>query len=191
MKINAKINIEGALAKFRSAAEEAPKAVQRALNKTAITARAQAARSIRDTGYGLKVATIKGAFTIRRATQADLKAIVTATGRPIPLIQYGARQTGRGVSVNVKNGRKVIAHAFIATMHSGHEGVFIRVDNKRKRVIRNGKVYYSGLPIKELFGPSVPSAFANEVVQDQLKSAIELRFPVVLKQELKFAGVLR
>lgn len=191
MKITAKVNIEGALAKFKAAVEEAPKAVQRALNKTAITARAQAARSIRDAGYGLKVGTIKGAFSIRRATQADFKAILTATGKPIPLINYSARQTARGVTVSVKNGRKLIAHAFIATMSSGHEGVFIRVDNRHKRVIRNGKVYYSGLPIKELFGPSVPSAFANAAVQDALKTAIEERFPVVLKQELKFAGVLR
>jgi hypothetical protein len=191
MKISAKVNIEGALAKFKIAAEEAPKAVQRALNKTAITARAQAARSIRDTGYGLKVGVIKDAFSIRRATQADLKAILTATGKAIPLIDYGARQTSRGVTVNVKNGRKLIAHAFIATMPSGHKGVFIRVDNRHKRVIRNGKVYSSGLPIKELFGPSIPSAFANDAVQDALKTAIEERFPVVLKQELKFAGVLR
>src|ERR1700692_2511419 len=104
MQITAKVNIEGALRKLNITATEAPRAVQRALNKTATTARAEAARNIRDVGYGLKVSTIKGAFTIRRATMSELRAIVKATGRPIPLINYSANQTSRGVSVNVKNG---------------------------------------------------------------------------------------
>lgn len=190
MQFNANLNIDGALKKLGATRIGATKAIQRALNKTAITARAQSARSIRDAGYDIKIGAIKETFTLRRATDADLRAVVKSTGSPIPLIKYGARQTAKGVSVSVKQGRKVIAHAFIATMSSGHEGVFIRTDKSRKKVSRKGKTYYSGLPIKELFGPSIPSAFANQVVQDQVIAAIKQRFPIVLRQELKFAGVI-
>lgn len=190
MQFNAKVNIDGALEKLGATRIGSGKALERALNKTAVTARAQSAREIRDAGYGIKIGGIKDAITIRRATQADLIAVVKATGNPIPLIKYGARQTAKGVSVSVKGGRKVIAHAFIATMSSGHEGVFLRTDKSHKKVTRKGKTYYSGLPIKELFGPSIPSAFANQVVQEAVIAAIHKRFPVVLRQELKFAGVI-
>lgn len=190
MQFNANLNIDGALQKLGATRIGSTKAIQRALNKTAITARAQSARSIRDAGYDIKIGAIKDTFTLRRATDADLRAVVKSTGSPIPLIKYGARQTAKGVSVSVKQGRKVIAHAFIATMSSGHQGVFLRTDKSRKKVTRKGKTYYSGLPIKELFGPSIPSAFANQTVQDQVIAAIKQRFPVVLRQELKFAGVI-
>lgn len=191
MQFNANINIDGALNKLGATRIGSSKAIERALNKTAITARAKSARSIRDAGYDIKIGAIKDSFTLRRATQADLRAVVKASGNPIPLIKYGARQTAKGVSVNVKEGRKVIAHAFIATMANGHEGVFIRTDRSHKKVTRNGKTYYSGLPIKQLFGPSIPSAFANQVVQNTVIAAIRQRFPIVLRQELKFAGVIR
>jgi hypothetical protein len=190
MQVVATIDIEGALKKLGATAIGSTEAITRALNKTAITARAQAARSIRDVGYGIKVSSVKGSISIRRATSQDLKAVVTATGRPIPLIAYGARQTSKGVSVNVKNGRKEIAHAFIATMASGHKGVFVRTGNTHKRVVRGGKGSRSGLPIKELFGPSIPTAFFNAKVQDAVKTAIDERFPVVLRQELKYVGVI-
>lgn len=191
MIVTAKLDIDGALRKLGATRIGTTEAITRALNKTAITARADAARSIRDAGYGIKVSSVKGAISIRRASNQDLKAIVTATGNPIPLINYGARQTSKGVSVNVKNGRKVIAHAFIATMASGHKGVFARQGKTHKKVMRRGKSYWSGLPVDELFGPSIPTAFANGAVQDAVKTAIEERFPVVLRQELKFIGVIR
>jgi hypothetical protein len=190
MIVTAKLDIDGALRKLGATRIGTTEAITRALNKTAITARADAARNIRDAGYGIKVSSVKGAISIRRANNQDLKAIVTATGNPIPLINYGARQTSKGVSVNVKNGRKVIAHAFIATMASGHKGVFARLGKTHKKVMRRGKSYWSGLPIDELFGPSIPTAFANGAVQDAVKTAIEERFPVVLRQELKFIGVI-
>lgn len=190
MIVTAKLDIDGALRKLGATRIGTTEAITRALNKTAITARADAARNIRDAGYGIKVSSVKGAISIRRATNQDLKAIVTATGSPIPLINYGARQTSKGVSVNVKNGRKVIAHAFIATMASGHQGVFARQGKTHKKVMRRGRTYWSGLPVKELFGPSIPTAFANGAVQDAVKTAIEQRFPVVLRQELKFIGVI-
>ncbi|WP_080436323.1 hypothetical protein [Burkholderia ubonensis] len=114
--------------------------------------RTGASREIRAAGYNLKAGTIRKTLSATRATPARLIAALTATGRPIPLINYGARQTTKGVTVRVKNGSKTLRHAFIATMASGHIGVFERVGTGHKRVTRNGRAYWSGLPIRELYG---------------------------------------
>ncbi len=196
MRVDVRADVSQALKKLNLAKGEAKRAIQRALNKTANTARAQSAREIKAAGYGLKIGDIKKAITVRRASTAELHAILHAIGRPIPLIQYAARQNSSGVTVKVKNGRKSIQHAFIATMPSGHRGVFVRVQNAGhakmiERAIAGGRGRVPsgkkhGLPIKELYGPSIPTAFANEVVMNAMKAAIHQRFPVVLAQELRY-----
>jgi hypothetical protein len=196
MQLSVKADITRALRKFDLTEQDAKRAIPRALNKTATTARANAAREIRSAGYNIKVSGIKRQLSIRRASADELVAIVRATGRPIPLINYGARQTKTGVSVKVLRGRTVIKGAFIATMPSGHRGVFVRVDSaagRRARLKGFGKVKHGqarngkhGLPIQQLFGPSVPSAFGSEVVQRATVEAIRDRFPKVLAQELHY-----
>lgn len=56
----------------------------------------------------------------------------------IGLYKLGARQTGSGVTVKARGSYR---HAFIATMRSGHTGVFMREGRART-------------PITELFGPN-------------------------------------
>jgi hypothetical protein len=158
----------------------------RALNKVASQVKTNAARQMRDAGYNLKVSDIKRSLTINRASSGNLNAKVIASGRPIPLIKYGARQVSSGVSVDVLNGRKVIANAFIATMPSGHKGVFVRIGKTHKKVTKRGRAVWSGLPIKELFGPSVPNGLANEAVQAALQELIEQKFPEILRQQISY-----
>lgn len=162
------------------------KATVRAINKTAEQVKVQASREIRDAGYNLKIAKIKKAITLRRASKTELVAVLRATGKPVGLINYSARQTKAGVSVQVKNGRKLISGAFIATMPNGHKGVFVRKGHGHRKVVKGGKTTWSGLPIDELFGPSIPSAFMNKVVQDALRSAVREKFPRLLKHELQY-----
>lgn len=77
------------------------------------------------------------------------------SGRAIPLYEYGARQTQKGVSFNVSGQRETLKHAFIATMASGHTGVFERIpgtrmpSNPRKQ------------QIEELFSTRVSDVFQN------------------------------
>ena len=202
LKIHVALDTSAVISRFAEAKEKAARAVVRALNKTATTARAEAAREIRDVGYGLKIAAIKNAISIRRASDTELRAAVRARGRPTPLGKYGARQTKAGVSVAVLNGRKIIKGAFIATMKSGHHGVYVRVDSAAGRKFGgNGRKGFKitrgrtrkhdrhGLPIDELFGPGIPQAFVNDTVQAALTAVIRERFGVVLKQELKFIGL--
>ncbi|WP_338847917.1 phage tail protein [Massilia sp. W12] len=161
------------------------KAVPRTLNKVIAQAKTAASREIRAAGYKLKASTIKGALSTRKASAVQLTAVLTASGKPIPLIQYNARQVADGVSVDVKNGRKIIKHAFIAVMPNGHKGVFVRVGKKHKKVTRNGKTRWTGLPIQELFGPSVPNGLVNKKVQTALNRLMKEKFPVILRQQIK------
>jgi hypothetical protein len=183
------ISVRGSMDKIVADMEKSKRAVlgvatPRALNKMADQVKVGAAREMRSAGYNLKVGDIKKGLKIIRATAGSLTATVTASGRPIPLIGYGARQTAKGVSVDVLKGRKVISHAFIATMPNGHKGVFIRPGKQHKRLAKNGKVVWSGLSIKELFGPSVPDGLANAAVQATLQRLVEDKFPEILRQQI-------
>lgn len=166
--------------------EVVDKATVRALNKTGGVARTAASREIRQAGYNIAAKSVKDHIELKRARPGELRATVRASGRPMPLIAFGARQTRAGVSVKVKEGRKLIKGAFIATMPTGHKGVFNRVGNRHKRVRRDGRVTWSGLPIKEMYGPSVPAAFRNRVVQDALQRVARARFPAIFEHELRY-----
>ena len=202
--VTVKADYQRALARLDLSIDQVKTATFRAINKVATSGRASASKEIRSTGYGIKAAAVKKAISISKATKADLNAIVRAKGRPIPLIAYGARKTQAGVSVNVLHGRKIIRGAFIATMPSGHRGVFVRVDsaagralggsNRKGAHITRGR-YRSqdrhGLPIDELFGPSIPAAFKSTAVMDAVTATMRQRFPTVLRQELRFVGLAR
>lgn len=185
MQIDVKADISAALRKLdRVSKEVTDKAVVRALNRVAEQARTQAAREIREAGYNVKAAALKKAMDLSKASQGRLVARVRATGRPIPLINYDAKPVKNGVAVKVKGARKVIAHAFIVTLPSGHRGVFERVGSTHKKVMHNGVAQWRGLPIKQLFGPAIPSMFANKIVQDALERGVRERFPERFKHEL-------
>lgn len=170
-------------------AEVADKALVRALNKTADQAKVQASRAIRDAGYKIKAGTIKASITIARATATTLTASVIAKGKRIPLVEYTARPVNPGVTVAVKEGRKLVRGVFFATMPTGHRGVYerdTRRGSKRVPYKRNGKRNTKQLPIRELYGPSIPQAFVNATVQDALLTGVRERFPVILARELAY-----
>jgi hypothetical protein len=159
-------------------------AVPRALNKMIDQVKTSSAREVRDAGYKLKVGDIKKGLRIQRATASNLTAKVVASGRPIPLISYSARQTAKGVSVDVLHGRKVVAHAFVATMPSGHKAVMVRMGTTHKKKHKNERALWTGLPIKQLFGPSVPDGLANAAVQQALQRFVLEKFPKILQQQI-------
>ncbi|KVM47118.1 hypothetical protein WJ58_28880 [Burkholderia ubonensis] len=181
--VTVRANTKAATAAVLLNSRDIARATARALNKTAAQVRTGASREIRAAGYNLKAGTIRKTLSTTRATPARLIAALTATGRPIPLINYGARQTTKGVTVRVKNGSKTLRHAFIATMASAHIGVFERVGTGHKRVTKNGRAHWSGLPIRELYGPSIPDALGNAAVQKTMGQLIEDRYPTILAHE--------
>lgn len=68
----------------------------------------------------------------------------------VPLSKYPARQTAKGVSVEVNRGKRVLIRgAFLARMKNGHRGVFKRIGSKR-------------LPIDHVLSSSVADVARDE-----------------------------
>jgi hypothetical protein len=121
-----------------------------ALNDTAKNAQVEAAQRLRPL-LGLPSAEIKAAFQIEPAVAGHLEAALVVDGRPIPLVEFKARQTESGVTATIAGKQEQYAHAFLATMRTGHRGVFRRRTRAR-------------LPIFQVFGPSVHGMLARRDV---------------------------
>lgn len=110
--------------------EKAPKAIARALNRSIASAKTVMSREISQ-DLGLPVAKVKDGIRVENATPDRPIARLYASRKPVRLYAFGARQTRSGVTAHTR-GRQY-PHAFIATMQSGHVGVFRR---------------YAGVPVR-------------------------------------------
>ncbi len=151
----------------------AHKAIYRSLNRTIGGVKTNATRAVRQE-LTLKVKDIKRDLAVRRARPRGLEASLDIAVRPTGLIKFRARDTTRGVTVQVKRraGRKRLGKAFIATMPSGHKGVFTR----RKGVAR--------LPVGELFSTAVGQYLDDESVLDPIGEAAQERFTRELSSQV-------
>lgn len=153
----------------------ARRAIVRGLNKTAANVQVSASLAIRKR-RALPAKTVKQAMAIRKATSTRLVSTLVVTGRPIPLRDYAARQTKKGVTVAVTPGkRKLVEHngnkGFIVGKIGGH--VFAREGTGR-------------LPIKKLFGPSLPSTFVQAEVRRAWTATAQEAMPKRLAEEMRF-----
>jgi len=151
-------------------------------------------------------------FRIWNAVLDGQPGIIASTGMPVRLMDLkNTRQTQKGVSVQVlkENPRKVIPQAFIATMKSGHEGVYRREWRKKggklnkteKAIARSGFVFVPSkgrylpaawlpkeyrLPIKELYTSSVPDIMARPEVMQRILKKAEARLHERLFHEMDY-----
>ncbi len=131
-------------------------ALKRALRKAGATAlrdmRSEASKRIR-ARKRIKPSYIKRALSLRRPKGGDIAGMawaVDVSGEAVPLVAYPHRQTKKGVSVEVNRGKRTLVKgSFLATLKSGHAGVF-----KRKGAAR--------LPIAELRGSRPVDALLHE-----------------------------
>lgn len=153
------------------APQEIPKVAARAVNRAADTAKSISLRTI--TGIlNLKRSDISqasspgwkahrfGTVNVHpRASEARPIAQMNITGRRIPVYRFGGRQQPIGASwqIGKGGGRKFVAGTFVATMRSGHTGIFIRHE-KKGGGNASGALRVGRLPIYELLGPSLPKA---------------------------------
>lgn len=144
-------------------------AVRNAMNRAVTQGRTAGRRAIM-ANYSYKATAINKTFKIYRATNSNSGAALQSKGRRTPLILMGARQTAKGVSVRVGKTRKLIKSAFIATMKSGHKGVFIRTTKRSK-------------PIKELWTIGIPEAFGAKPVINATTEKMEQSFYKRLEYE--------
>jgi len=103
---------------------------------------------------------------------------------PIPLIAFKVRALKHGgVSVRIGKGRPplVLHHAFVATMPTGHEGVYLRSRHLPTKGPNSGKLNKHGKPLLKLTAQGFAGRLA---IDEQFGPSIYklLTIPAVLKQ---------
>lgn len=156
----------------------AKQALVRAVNRTMEQAKTAMSREIRGE-FNIAASKVNAALRITKASyrgglftvQATLES-PTKRGRSLNLINFGARQTSKGVTFKVKKsgGRKLIPHAFIA---NDGRTVFIRVGKER-------------LPIKALQTIDVAQMFNTKRINARVVTTMKAKFPEVFAREAKF-----
>ncbi|RWE59812.1 MAG: hypothetical protein E5V22_11085 [Mesorhizobium sp.] len=142
------------------------------VNDTAKQVRRFSARIVAKAG-GLKRADAEPSILISPYSRpSTLTATVRGSGRPIALIKFAARQTKAGVTANAWGHRKLYKGTFIATMKSGHRGVFVRETKKR-------------VPIKELWGAGVTQVMSQAVTMGHIQAEAEDKLMINVVRQLK------
>jgi hypothetical protein len=171
-------------AALRDYPKKATRAMVRAMNRAVTSGRALMVQRIA-ADSGLKSGVIRKAIAIREANAQSLEARIAVGLKRIPLIDFNARGPepsrgrGRGVSYRLTGGKGRVERGFIATMKSGHRGVFARPLHQKTR-----------LPIYELFGPSLGHIFAKYRPEGiaRLKEAFATNFAHEMQFEKTRAG---
>lgn len=173
IKVTGVEEIEKKLGNLKS---KAPTVVCRAINRAAQKARTETKREVANK-YFISQGDVLKTIRLTKASTANLSAQLTSKGGPIALSKFkvspkrGAKRTKRGYSPSVykagvekSGGMKPLSgspKAFIAGFSSGHSGVMTRISARR-------------LPLKQLYGPAVPSMIKNdEVIERIQKEATE------------------
>lgn len=158
-----KRQLENAAQTLKGVRNGVKRAAVRAINKVARSARTEVVRKIsRETGLRQRDIR-KRNVRLLRARYDRLSALLILTGRAIKLIRYRARQTRRGVTYRSGEGRKLLPSAFIATMPSGHEGVFKRRGKER-------------LPIDEQYGSNPLDAVDVDALESKVDRDLSKEF---------------
>lgn len=153
--VSAKLDLSSFNAEVQNLERILPIPTARALNRAGASMKTLAVREIAN-DLGVKQMDIRDRIGVREATPDRLEVLLSASPRRIPIIDFNARgpepSRGRGTGVRARIGGSAANYpkAFIATMKSGHRGVFSRSTTAR-------------LPIYEMFGPSVWKVFLKYV----------------------------
>ena len=100
-----------------------------------------------------------------RTTNIDGGIVIQGSGRGVGLIQFGARQTRKGVTYLVRRGKRELQEgAFIAKVR-GKPHVFVRAKSGGKRVAR--------LPIERQFRLSIAQMLRRPDRRDRIGKAAE------------------
>jgi len=128
------------------------KATASAMNRSVSSGRTKASAIIR-AEYRIKKRDLDKNMGTSKAGAKHLKATLYAHGSPLALGNFGFTKVKKGVKVRVKGKATLIPGAFVATMKSGHKGVFARgrytstgFEFRKKRVSKKG----NDLPITRL-----------------------------------------
>lgn len=160
-------DIDQIIRQMRGTESQVQVAAMRALNKTALWLKSQSVKEI-STQKKLQQKIIRDRLNIIKASKSSLKALVVASLYGIKASLIGnMRQT----STSAKAGKMEFKGAFVATMPTGHRGIF-----KRKRASR--------LPIREVVLPLEP--VASNIIKGLVDSGTADKFIQYFRHELGF-----
>lgn len=170
------------------------RAAARALNRTASQVKTRAVRDIAKI-TGLTQKDVRPSFSVWKAHKNALVANVRARGRAIPLERFKARPTQGGVAYRLFGDRHFITSAFIRK--DGKPGIWKRIPNRTFGAApsANGRfrrtvTYHGGLvprlPIRRLYGPSVPAMMLTASVEKALENHAAERWAINFPRELQF-----
>jgi hypothetical protein len=119
---------------------------------------------------------------LRKATPQFPVAVIVASGKRVPLIEFGGEwnrgDTGASF-INRRGVRKVVPGSFIAKLPGRQPQIYKR---KYKQQPKNKP---HGFPVRTLYGPSVPGVFRSETVQTQLRRFVRERLPIEMRRAMK------
>ncbi|MDF1577677.1 MAG: flagellar basal body-associated FliL family protein [Desulfobulbales bacterium] len=148
----------------------ADKALSRALNK-GVDGVGPEIKTIVQSTHNIKSTTITGQIRKQKASPQHLRAKVTVgqgaygRGKGTAIIDFAAgratRRSGYRVKLKKNKGIVTLANAFVATMKSGHKGVFVRVGYTNLYSRENGSPSARKEAIKEVFSTSTVDALKN------------------------------
>ena len=149
------------------------KAMVTALNKVGAEVVTQAKRELKD-ATGLKAGVVAKKIQKDKARRNDNTYSIFIKSRYLNVIEFGAKQTKKGVSVNVWGKRIIYRGAFIGGgRNSGKRLVFKQAEDNPKRAVA-------------LHGASLPREFHRQDMESIFKKKIKTRFPILFKRAVEF-----
>ena len=174
MEVKVKSNMKEALRNLGNVQKKyVQKALVTALNKVGAEVLTRAKRELRD-ATGLKAGVVAKGLKKDKARRGDEEYSIYIKSRYLNVIEFGARQTKRGVSANVWGKRKIYRGAFIGSgRNSGKRLVFKQAKDNPKRA-------------EALHGASLPREFHRQDMEKIFKKKIKTRFPILFKRAVEF-----
>ena len=174
MEVKVKSNFKKALRDIGNVPRKyVQKAMVTALNKVGAEVVTQAKRELKE-ATGLKAGTVGKKIAKDKARRGDEEYSIFIKSRYLNVIEFGARQTKRGVLAKAWGKRKIYRGAFIGGgRNSGKRLVFKKLKDNPKR-------------IEALHGPSLPREFHRQDMESIFKKKIKTRFPILFKRAVEF-----
>jgi len=149
------------------------KAMVTALNKVGAEVVTQAKRELKD-ATGLKAGVVAKKIKKDKARRGDEEYSIFIKSRYLNVLEFGARQTKRGLSAKVWGKRKIYRGAFNGSRRdSGKQLVFKKRKDDPKR-------------IETLHGATLPREFHRQDMESIFKKKIKTRFPILFKRAVEF-----
>ena len=168
-------NIEEVKKRLGNLSHKAPSVIANAINRTTTNIKKTMAQETARR-YNVTSGEVKKTITISRATRENPQGAAVSKASPVALAKFKVSPNRRVTYTDGKPSPKVYKvsvekgpaskpldvdpKAFIAVMKNGHQGIFRRKTE-------------SSLPIKQLFGPSVPQMIKNDESMERIQAEAE------------------